>query len=252
VLSPYFRAVNSVPLSEQELVAFGDVGSAHLLTPEQLHYKVLAVFGIPWGGLGDPNLTFEPRDPGDAGRYQLYYGGLDHNDVTARITDPNGLMAAVAERMSIEMSCVAVPVDFSRLPADRKIFPEVEIDGVIYDPLKLEPESGGLAVPQAQQGIKQTVVHLHKQILGEHLNVDHKEVERTYQLFVETWREGKDKMTTDEVGDNLPFSCQRDTEIYTGQLLPEDRQVVSDEKYTVRAWMAVMTYLLSDYRFLYE
>ena len=183
---------------------------------------------------------------------RICYGGMDHDDVTARITDPNGLMAAVAERMSVEMSCIAVPVDFSREPADRRIYPEVEIDGVVYDPLELEPESGGLAVPQAQQGIKQTIVHLHKQILGEHLHVDHKEVERTYQLFVETWREGKDKMQSDEVGTNLPGACQADTDFYTGKALPEDRQIVTDEKYTVRAWMAVMTYLLSDYRFLYE
>ncbi len=255
VLSPYFRAINSVPLSEKQLVSFGDVGSAHLLTPEQLHYKVLAVFGIPWGSAGDPNLMFQPRDPADAGRYQLYYGGVDHDEVTKRIKDPNGLMAAVAERMSVEMSCIAVPYDFSRLPEDRKIFPLVEIDSVIYDPMDLEPESGGLAVPQAQQGIRQTIVHLHEQILGEFLNVDHAEVERTYQLFVETWREGNDKMTGGdgaEVGEGLPFSCRRETDIYTQQQLPEDRQIVSDEKYTVRAWMAVMTYLLSDYRFLYE
>lgn len=252
VLSPYFRAINSVPLSQEELVSFGDVGSAHLLTPEQLHYKILAVFGIPWGSYSNPNLTFEPRDPGDAGAYQLYYGGMDNDEVTARITDPNGLMAAVAERMSIEMSCRAVPVDFARLPEERKLFPDVEIDGRVYDVLELEPESGGLAVPQAQQGIKQTIVHLHRQILGEQLNVDHKEVERTYQLFVETWREGKNKMASDELGSSLPFSCQRDSDFYTGQLLPEDQQIVEDEKFTVRAWMAVMTYLLSDYRFLYE
>ncbi len=252
VLSPYFRAINSVPLSQEELVSFGDVGSAHLLTPEQLHFKILAVLGIPWGSYTNPNLSFEPRDPGDAGRFQLYYGGLDHDEVTKRITDPNGLMAAVAERMSVEMSCTAVPVDFARAPEERKLFPEIAIDGVVYDPLNLEPESGGLAVPQAQQGIKQTIVHLHHQILGEQLNVDHPEVERTYSLFVETWREGKDKMSDDELGTNLPWSCQRDTDFYTGQPLPEGREVVRDEKFTVRAWMAVMTYLLSDYRFLYE
>ena len=29
-------------------------------------------------------------------------------------------------------------------------------------------------------------------------------------------------------------------------------RVQRDERYVVRAWMAVMTYLLSDYRFLHE
>jgi hypothetical protein len=29
-------------------------------------------------------------------------------------------------------------------------------------------------------------------------------------------------------------------------------RIENDDRYTVRAWMAVMTYLLSDYGFLYE
>ncbi len=38
----------------------------------------------------------------------------------------------------------------------------------------------------------------------------------------------------------------------TGEDLPEERRVRRDEDYTMRAWMAVVTYLLSDYDFLYE
>ena len=38
----------------------------------------------------------------------------------------------------------------------------------------------------------------------------------------------------------------------TGEELVSDKQVRRDRDYTVRAWMAVMTYLLSDYHFLYE
>ena len=38
----------------------------------------------------------------------------------------------------------------------------------------------------------------------------------------------------------------------TGEPYPEEQQVVDDPNYTVRAWMAVMAYLLSDYRFLHE
>ena len=39
--------------------------------------------------------------------------------------------------------------------------------GVVYDPMELQPESGGLEVPQAIQGIKQTIASLHAHILGE-------------------------------------------------------------------------------------
>jgi hypothetical protein len=254
VMSPYFRAMNSVKLSEQEAVALSDVGMGRLLTPKQLHKKVLAVLGIPWGSTNNPNLTHTPRDPAESGQYQLYYGGVDFSDVTTRITEPNGLMAAVAERMAIQMSCAAVPTDFSRLPADRKLFPTVEIEGTVYDPMELQPESGGLEVPQAIQGIKETIRSLHKHILGENLPVTDEEVERTYQLFVETWREGSALVgqEVDGLPNDLPGQCQSTEEYFSGTALPEEQQVISDENYVVRSWMAVLTYLLSDYKFLYE
>ena len=34
--------------------------------------------------------------------------------------------------------------------------------------------------------------------------------------------------------------------------LPEELRVTEDPDYSVRAWMAVVTYLLSDYNFVYE
>ncbi|MEQ9320827.1 MAG: hypothetical protein RIF41_16820, partial [Polyangiaceae bacterium] len=179
--------------------------------------------------------------------------GVDFTDVTTRITEPNGLMAAVGERMAIQMSCRAVPADMARLAADRILFPTVEIEGTVYDPMELQPESGGLAVPQAIQGIKETIRHLHFHVLGEDLPVDHEEIERTYQLFVETWREGSDKIGGEGgLPSNLPDQCSAFEDVFTGESLPEDQQVSSDENYVIRSWMAVLTYMLSDYKFLYE
>ena len=38
-----------------------------------------------------------------------------------------------------------------------------------------------------------------------------------------------------------------------GSTGPGDRvQVINDSAYTVRAWMAVMSFLLSDHRFIFE
>jgi hypothetical protein len=34
--------------------------------------------------------------------------------------------------------------------------------------------------------------------------------------------------------------------------LPEGEILQNDETYVVRSWMAVVTYLLADYKFLYE
>jgi hypothetical protein len=253
VLSPYFRGVNAVTMDPMELAKLDEVGLGRLLPPEMLHNKIDAIFGVPWAnGNLEPRLVHEPRNLADTGTYQLFYGGIDFVNVNSRITDPNGLMAAVGERMAMEMSCFAVPTDFSRLPADRRLFKTIDIDGVTYDPKDLAPESGGLAVPQAVAGIKQTIANLHFYILGEQVGVDHPEVERTYQLFLETWREGTAKLAADELSENLPGACRVETEFFSGTPLPEGQQVIGDDKYTIRAWMAVMTYLISDYKFLYE
>ena len=61
-----------------------------------------------------------------------------------------------------------------------------------------------------------------------------------------------DNADEDFVGEQLPFSCQVDFDPDTGETLADEDMIVDDAGYTVRAWMAVVTYLLSDYRFLYE
>ena len=253
VMSPYFRGINAVKMSESKQVALGEVGLGRLLTPKQLHAKLLAVLGLSWGGLNDPYLSNPAGDITETGEFQLFYGGVDFTDVTVRITEPNGIMAAVAERMAIQMSCEAVPRDFLRDPLDRKLFNTLTIDGIEYDPLTLAPESGGLAVPQAEEGIKRTIQFLHEHVLAEKLELDDDELNRTYQLFLETWREGINGLSSDDgsYNSNLPGSCQVYTDEF-GQDLPEGSEIAVDDQYIMRSWMTVLTYMLSDYRFLYE
>jgi hypothetical protein len=95
-------------------------------------------------------------------------------------------------------------------------------------------------------------------VLDERLEPGHPELQRTYDLFVQTWQEGKDGMaSSDEMikaqfPENIPGVCQVHEEYWTQKELPEGEHIDRDEKYTIRAWMTVMTYLLSDYAFVYE
>ncbi|MEZ4440684.1 MAG: hypothetical protein R3B72_16415 [Polyangiaceae bacterium] len=256
IMSPYFRAINSVKLSEEDSVAMTNVGFGHLLTPERLHRKIQAVLGIPWNqdGNSNPYLTHDTGNLADVGQLQTLYGGVDFVDTSVRNTDPNGIMASVVERMSIQMACRGVAHDFAEIAENRFLFPPVEVNGEVLLPEELTPESGGLEVPAAIEGIKRTIQHLHKQVLGEDLPLDHAEIEATYQLFVETWRAESPRVGADMDGlpTDLPGECQVTEDFYSGQALPEDQHVVSDDNYVLRSWMAVMTYLLSDYRFIYE
>ena len=89
-------------------------------------------------------------------------------------------------------------------------------------------------------------------MLGEELELDDPEIDRTYELFYETWKEGKAKIADETVHRWLPWQCQARLDPDSGEELPEDQRLSQDERYTIRAWSAVLTYLLSDYGFLYE
>jgi hypothetical protein len=244
--SPYFRAKNiDHALSTTEANILGEVGMGRLLTPEQLDRKVEAVLGVAWKSNGTRNLT-------STNLYEIFYGGIDSDSVTARVTSPNGIMAGVQERMANEMACTMTAREFSQKPDVRVLFPKVDIKSKPADDL-------GNEIPAAVASIKENIVYLHHRVLGETLTVDDPEIQRTYQLFLETFKE-LNKLDDDE----LPYACRSTQDPLTGKDLPAStkdkpltddqwpRQVSTDANHTVRAWMAVLSYLLSDHKFLYE
>lgn len=57
------------------------------------------------------------------GRYELMYGGIDSDGIVVRADDMTPLMAAVAQRHAIEVSCPVVLREFYLLPnEDRRLF----------------------------------------------------------------------------------------------------------------------------------
>jgi mono/diheme cytochrome c family protein len=248
IKSPYFRARNyGGEITPQRELDLQQLTSTRFLPPEQLHRKIWAITGYPWR---------EGRYGGDfllrSDRYRMLYGGIDFTAVVARIKDPNGIMANVADRMANEMSCVAVPRDFSLPEGERLLFPYV-------DPTYEPKDANGFDVQPVIQAIKQNIQYLHRRVLGENLAIDDPEVERTYKLFLEIWQEGQDGMALPEedparISTQLQGECQVHDDYWTQEAFPEDSEshVDDDSNYTIRAWMGVMTYLLSDFRFLYQ
>jgi hypothetical protein len=247
VHSHYFRAKNAgAPLTPEQKIELGELGMGQLLIPEQLNKKITAVLGYPWRG--------NPYDEDvllNRNIYRLLYGGIDSGDVTKRVVEPNGIMANIIDRMSNEMACISVPRDFQKPQAERILFKHVE---PTFEP----KDSNGFEIAPSVEAIKKQIQFLHKHVLDERLELGDAELQRTYDLFVQTWQEGKDGMaSSDEMikaqfPENIPGVCQVHEEYWTQTELPEGEHVDRDEKYTIRAWMAVMTYLLSDYAFVYE
>lgn len=242
VKTPYYRAANATDLTPEREADLADLGTGRLLTPEQLHRKIETMTGQPWRN-GDTDYLLTDNE------YLIFYGGIDSNDVIERITEPNGIMANVAARMGNEMACWSVAADFAKAPSERKMFPLVE--------LTFQPEDeNGFEINGSASAIRANIHHLHQRLLGEYVDINDPEINRTYELFLEVWKDGKRNVgLPEEEGGyptGLPGACQATTDFWTGMPLPEQRQITTDEDYTVRAWMAVVSYLLSDYRFLHE
>ncbi|MFY0538508.1 hypothetical protein [Nannocystis pusilla] len=107
-------------------------------------------------------------------------------------------------------------------------------------------------MPDNVAAIKANIVHLHQRVLGEELAADDAEVGRAYDLFLETWKDGKANVASGAENEWLSWWCQARVDPNTNVDLPDAEKIETDKNYTIRAWMAVMTYMLSDYKFLYE
>jgi hypothetical protein len=229
LMSHYFRAAHDLGADDGALF---HAGTAHLLTPEELTRKIEALTGRAWADRNGRHYLLAD--------YELLYGGIDSAAVTDRLDDPNGIMGAIGLRMAMEVSCTSVAPDLVLPPHQRRLFPWVEPS--------FEPETDeGFDIPEAQSYILENIRHLHARILGEDLPVHHEEIRATYALWYETWAEGKAAVAAGEQAVDLPGNCRAD-----GGAIPEGRRVRRDANYTIRAWLAVMTYLLSDYQMFYE
>jgi hypothetical protein len=228
VKTPWLRAVNTdSSISDERRWELESMGATRILPPEGLHRKILATVGFSWNRNGAPALTGNNN-------YKFFYGGIDSINTTTRQTDINGIMNNVAERMSNEVACQATAWDFTRNASDRLLFPYVEAtDGL-----------------DAETAIRENIRYLHSHILGEWLEPGDPELDRTFDLFKDVLEDGQARLDSGEFAVNLRAPCQATTDRITGN--PIDNALTADPDYTVRAWMSVVTYLLGDYRYLFE
>ncbi|MBW2629250.1 MAG: hypothetical protein JRE45_16740 [Deltaproteobacteria bacterium] len=230
ILSPYFRAKNASPLTSEMETELSTFGTSRLLTPEHLSRKIEATTGVRWrSGPGRTDYLL--------GQYSIFYGGIDSDLVTQRVTEPNGVMASLAQRMAYEVACSAVPYDFSKPANQRLLFPNIDRTTQLSD---------------ASDQVREAVRHLHDRLLGEGLAGSDEEVAATMVVLMEAYDLGRQGLANETVPEQLAGQCRLFNDRMTGASLPQERHINRDTEYTVRAWMAAVSYLLSDYRYLYE
>lgn len=214
ILSGFYRAdsVADNPRNRERIAELKDLGVFRMLTPEQLERKVTAVFGEPWGRLTEQTA--------------MLYGGIDSKEVTERATDPSGAMGAIQRTLANDVACRNVARDFSRPKTKRILFPDMEPD-------VLPGQSA-----ESDRRIRLAIVHLHQHLLGRFDQADSREVQNTFDLFAGIYEDARKLGGYDE---REIWSCRQGLE-----------SPVPDPHYTVRAWRAVVTYLLRQREFLYE
>ena len=128
VLSPWFRAESMAEADPVRKAALNLAGAERLLTPEELERKTEAITGYVWGrriaqNVEDGNASNLDAPRAERSRYELMYGGIDSDGITVRAGDMTPLMAAVAQKHAIEVSCPIIQREFFLLPdAERHIF----------------------------------------------------------------------------------------------------------------------------------
>lgn len=147
-------------------------------------------------------------------QHRLLYGGIDSDDVTVRTVSPNSLMIGLQRRIARQVSCENTASDLINGGA---LFP---IAGITDTP------DGGAA----EDRIRENIQFLHRHLLGEDLALTDAEIDATMQLFLDVRAENVT---------NIPSDCR-------------GGGGSTDDNGTVIPWMAVVTYLLSDFGFVYH
>lgn len=149
---------------------------------------------------------------GLTGRHYLLYGGIDSDEVIKRTTSPTALMNGIQKRIANQVACKRVADD---LYNDGILFPDVDERTV---------------PPNGESAIRKNILFLHRHILGEELTPGSAEITATYKLW-------QDVRALDK--SSIPGQCRSNGE-------------TTDTNGTVLPWMAVVSYLISDYKFLYQ
>ena len=239
VRSPYFRAADADAAGRAELTG---AGGGALTTPEGLHRRIASILGQGWGEA----LSATREDAPSVSPYYLlgydkaryHAGGVDSRTPGQRLLTPSGLTASVSSRMAYEMACRVVPLDFAAPAVSRRLFADVE---------RSVAPSGDPTRPD-QQGIVRALVRLHDLLLGERLAPDDPEVRESYALLTQLYTDGRAQLATGRTADLGP--CRATTHFATGARVAGGFN--DDPQHIVRAWQGVVSYMLMDYRFLFE
>lgn len=217
VMSDWFRAyASSSTLTESETEVLDDLGNGRILKPYEIESKIHELLGYDLMSNGNANL----------------YGGFDGGvEILDRNESATAMLLSIPDYGNNAIVCNnrLVYGEFRKDAAERILVPLVERDDV------------------EEAKIKANLQYLHRYLLGEELELDSAEIDRSYQLFAEV-----QAMQFDDA-DRVGFMCEGRYYRYSnGAITGESGSFINDPSGTIRAWNAVLLYLLGDFLMLNE
>lgn len=280
VKSSYFRAKSGDPAQD---ALHDGLGQGRLLSPEMLARKYRATTGMYFymyeAATKDDTRARDGYLRNDLVKdrdWRLVYGGIDSLDVTKRTDTMSPIMVATSQYTGSMVACRTTSYDFTKPQAERRLFRNVEVTTAPYA-VRANKDQPLVAVPDAEKKIRENIAQLFFRLLGETVTPDSEEVTKVFGLFVDVWkdleetdlRDGNNKRMANYrcVAENdwdkplrfEPDQNGRPVAVFEKLRPRPDRasyepgmRLELDENFTVRSWQAVMTYLLTDYRFTHE
>ena len=253
--STWYRAKSLNQVNQLSDEVYEGIGRFGTMTPEGYFRRIEAVLGEPWplNVLATENRVsgteerlkraFFTRTDSETLNFDLkfgmlddsfaaFFGGIDFQNNLTRARQMNSIMTLVSRRVANEFSCLAVYADLRRDVEDRLIFKSVTT------PLDSED-----AMPAAE--VQAVLVDLFQHFLGEALAIDDDEIRHAYDLWVAV----KDSVVNDpdRAGRFVTPHCV----IHGSEARGEPDQIFYEDSYgRVQAWMAIVTYLMTQPEFI--
>lgn len=282
--SVYFAGSSSQEGSEALHAGLGD---GRLLTANQLARKLLATTGLYFfEGSGTEQYNAYTMERGYVRSntdvranhllgdptWNALLGGIDSQDLLKRADALNPTMRGAQEYIAALQACRVSSFEFSKPASKRRLFAHVEQDTTPFA-RRTAPTQSSTPIAENEARIRQNLVALYWRLLGEEWDPASEEISRTYAFFADVWTELEQADLAKIEGNSgkLFASARCNAEVdFDGALAPGaggkleypklaprgsgavyafGEVLREDPNYTIRAWQAVLTYLLSDFRF---
>ena len=253
--SNWYRAKSLNQSNQLSDEVYEGIGRFGTLTPESYFRRIEAVFGEPWPlnvlaseqrvsgseqtlkrqfftRTDSATLNFDLKFGMIDDSFSAFFGGIDFQNNLTRARQMNSVMTLVSRRVANEFSCLAVYADLRRDVEDRLIFTSITTPLDSRDPM-----------PATE--VQTVLVDLFQHFLGYDLAIDDAEIRHAYDLWTAV-RESVINDPNPTARFVTPYCVIHDAEA-RGE---PDQIFYQDEHGRVQAWMAVVTYLMTQPEFI--